>query len=499
MPTGSGENKQQDFKERRSQASRLIDIARVSELFHTPEGVAYACLKINGHREIWATASRTFRENLVRAFYLQTGFAPSSQAVREAIATLEGIARFDGDQHDVHVRVAGDDHRIWLDLANANWEVVEVSNVGWRVISDPPVRFRRAPGMLPLPIPEPGGSMLELRPFINVSSVDAWSLILSWCVSALRPNGPYVILYLLGEQGSAKSSASRVIRDLIDPYRAPLRATPREERDLYVTANNSRLIAFDNVSRLDSWLSDALCRLATGGGFATRMLYTDAEEVLFEAMRPIILNGITEGVSRGDFLERSIMVTLPTITEATRCDEAGFWKAFELARPRILGALLYAVSTALRRVGSIKLAYKPRMADFAIWSTAAESGLGFEPGTFERAYNSNRQAANHLALESKSVSPFILQLVKTTGIWSGTFTELLTELNCLLGRNMPERKPKDWPDNPRKLSADMQRLAPNLRAVGVECTLSEPGRTRTRTVMLRKCDARISAISAASA
>src|SRR5262249_28732422 len=145
------------------------------------------------------------------------------------------------------------------------------------------------------------------------------------CVAALRPTGPYPFLYLLGEQGSAKSSATQIIRDLIDPFKAPLRTTPRDERDLYIAANNGRVIAYDNVSRLEPWLSDALCRLATGGGFSTRTLYTDYEEVLFDMQRPILMNGIEEVANRGDFLERAIMITLPSISESKRKDEATFW------------------------------------------------------------------------------------------------------------------------------------------------------------------------------
>jgi len=483
---GGAEEQEQDCKKRKSQASRLVDIGRISKLFHTPDGVAYACLKINGHREIWATNSKAFRESLVRTYFLQTGSIPNSHAVRDAIATLDGLARFDGAEHEVHVRVAGDDRHIWLDLGNANWEVVEITAAGWRVIANPPVRFRRAAGMLPLPPPEPGGSVSDLKAFLNISDVNTWSLILSWCVSAMRPDGPYPILYLLGEQGSAKSTATRVIRDLIDPFRAPLRAMPRDERDLYIAANNSRVIAFDNVSRLEPWLSDALCRLATGGGFATRTLYTDSDEVLFDTMRPIIMNGIEEAAVRGDFLERSIMVTLPTITDDARWDEASFWESFELARPRILAAILEGVSAALRRYRTMNLQYKPRMADFAIWGTAAETGLGFEPGTFEKAYRTNRQAANDVALEAMPISPYILQLVESTGEWTGTAKELLAELNRVHGGAMPEKKPKGWPETPRKLSADMRRLAPNLRAVGIHYALSNPGHQSRRTITLSK-------------
>src|SRR5207237_3972573 len=116
----------------------------------------------------------------------------------------------------------------------------------------------------------------------------------SWLVATLRPTGPYPILVSHGEQGSAKSTLVRVLRSLVDPNTAALRTTPRDERDLVIAATNGWLIALDNLSHLPDWLSDALCRLATGTGFATRELYTDGEESLFVAQRPIVLDGIEE-------------------------------------------------------------------------------------------------------------------------------------------------------------------------------------------------------------
>ena len=142
-----------------------------------------------------------------------------------------------------------------------------------------------------------------------------------------------------------------------------------------IAASNGWIISFDNLSHVPSWLSDALCLLATGGGFSTRELYTDSEEVLFDAQRPVILNGIEELASRGDLLDRTIVLYLPSISEEKREPESAFWAAFESARPALLGAFLDVVSGALSRLPDIKLPKKPRLADFAVWATAIERPL----------------------------------------------------------------------------------------------------------------------------
>ena len=229
--------------------------------------------------------------------------------------------------------------------------------------------------MLPLPEPVSGGSIDELRGFLNIAEDAPFILIVAWMIGALRPDRSTPHLSLAGEHGSAKTTASRMLRLTIDPNIAPLRCEPRDERDLMIAANNSRILGYDNLSYLPPWLSDALCRLSTGGGFGTRTLYENDEETIFDALRPVVMNGIEEIGTRSDLLDRTIRVVLPAISEDRRRTETELWRAFRQAQPRILGALLDAVSCALRNIESVKLTSIPRMADFAEWVVAAEPAL----------------------------------------------------------------------------------------------------------------------------
>jgi hypothetical protein len=263
-------------------------------LFHSADGTAFADLDINDHRETWPVRAKGFKRWLARQFYEATDGAPSSEALQSALNVIEAKAHFDAPELPVFIRVGGIDGNLYLDLGEENWRAVEISPTGWRVVDNPPVRFRRASGMQPLPIPVSGGSIETLRPFLNVQSDNDFVLVVTCALAALRNRGPYPVIVLSGEQGSAKSTFSAILRSLLDPNTAPLRALPREDRDLFIAANNGHVLAFDNVSGLPSWISDTLCRLATGGGFAVRQLYTDQDEVLFDAARPIILNGIED-------------------------------------------------------------------------------------------------------------------------------------------------------------------------------------------------------------
>src|SRR6185437_6218954 len=171
---------------------------------------------------------------------------------------------FDAPERVTHFRVGGLDGRLYLDLGDETWRAVEIDATGWRVIDNPPVRFRRAAGLQALPAPVAGGSVEALRSFLNVRSDVDFVLVIAWTLACLRNCGPYPVMVLSGEQGSAKSTFSALLRALLDPNTAPLRALPREDRDLFIAASNGHVLAFDNVSGLPAWISDTLCRLATG-------------------------------------------------------------------------------------------------------------------------------------------------------------------------------------------------------------------------------------------
>jgi hypothetical protein len=417
---------------------------------------------------------------------------------------LEGKAVFEGDAFPVYTRLAEHNGAIYLDLGNAIWQAVEITPHGWQVIGTPPVKFRRAAGMLPLPEPVRGGTLAALRPFVNVGSEADWRLLVTWLVATLRPTGPYPVLVVHGEQGSAKSTLGRVLRALVDPNKAALRTTPRDERDLVIAATNGWVIALDNLGHLSKQLSDALCRLATGIGFATRELYTDAEEVIFEAQRPIVLNAIEELATEGDMLSRAIVLYLPAIPEDKRQDEETYWRDFEAVQAQILGALCDIVSTALQRLPSTILSHKPRMADFARWACAAAEACGWTPQDFLDAYQGVREAAYELTLDASPIGPLVREFAARQISWEGTASELLTALETLAqeaptpGGGTPEgvtmqapkagkdvTKQRTWPKNGRALSNALRRLAPTLRAVGVDVAFGrEPDQKRRRIIWL---------------
>jgi hypothetical protein len=417
---------QPEEEESGSQATQLVRLAHDWELFRSPEGDLFATAPTpEGHCATFRLRSRQARDQLSYRYWTSHGKTPRTQALQDALGVLAGQAQHAGREAPVHVRFAELTGTIFLDLGDASWDVVAITGAGWQILpsAQVPVKFRRPRGLLALPRPT-RGSLDALRAFLNVTDT-TWTLIAAWLVQACRPSGPYPILALHGWQGSAKSTTARLLRALIDPNAAPLRKAPKDDRDPIIAATNGWVVALDNLSRIPDWLSDALCRLATGGGFSSRELYSDTDEVILDAQRPVILTGIEELATRADLLDRTLVCGLAAIPDAKRIPERLLWARFEHERAAILGALLDAVACALAREPHVQLERLPRMADFAIWATAAEPALGWAPGAFLRVYAENREQANDLALEAVTVVPHLRALLEAQGEWRGTMSDLL--------------------------------------------------------------------------
>lgn len=470
-----------DAEEKETQAQTLLRLAEGAEFIITSTDDTFALIERKGHREILPLRSKAFRKWLSLLFYDEIDKPPGSQALEDALKMLEALAEPNAIRAEVHVRLAHHGGAIYFDLGSADWKVVEIDQDGWRIVSDPPVFFWRPKGQRAIPEPVADGSLDELRPLVNLPDEAEWILTVAWTVGAFHPEGPYAILCPIAEAGCAKSFLLKLLKNIIDPTRVELRTVPREERDLMIAAHHNWMIAFDNLSGIPPWLSDAICRLATGGGFGTRQLYHDQEEIQFWSKRPVALNGIGDFVTRGDMADRCIFLHPPAITKEKRKEEAELLRDFRKIQPRVLGALLDAVSMALARRNEIILPALPRMADFAKWIVAAEPALPWPEGAFLAAYIRERESATETLLEADTVASAIRQLMEGRLDWTGTATELLDTL----GGYVTERvsKGKQWPDTSQKLGLRLSYASPSLRAVGIEVDRKHSG---GRIISIRK-------------
>jgi len=476
-------------KDKPSQASKLVSFAEGFDLFHSKDGQCYCSVSVDGHLETYRTDSRALSDLLTRDYFNREGKIPASQSLKDALNVINGKALFEGDEREVHIRYASHDGCIYVDLSNEAWQIVKINSHGHEVIEAEqcPVRFTRTKAMLPLPTPLEKGRVDDLRPFLNLKgdSGAAFSLIKAWLVNCMRPDFPFPILILTGEPGTAKSTTTRIFRDLIDPRIMPHRSCPRDERDLMIGAKGSWLSAFDNISNVSDWLSDAFCRISTGGGYATRTLYQNEEETFLPALRPIILNGIGNFANRSDLIDRSIPIELEPISADKRVAEREFFANLEKKRPAIFTGLIQAVSEALKNIDNVKLEKLPRLADFAQWATAAELALGMKSGDFMRAYAESRDSVHSVVIEGSAVGEVIREYCFERGGFDECLLlkDLLEKLRNAAGERSSQ---KSFPKSSKGLRNELQRINPNLRELGIEIAfLGKSGPSASRGASVR--------------
>jgi energy-coupling factor transporter ATP-binding protein EcfA2 len=299
-------------------------------------------------------------------------------------------------------------------------------------------------------------------------------------MAGFMPEGAKPLLVLTGRQGSAKSTTLRMLKKLIDPSGAPLRTLSGSERDLLISAERNHVMAFDNISSLTATMSDALCRLATGSGFATRKLYADAEEFVIEAQALVCLNGIGDFVLRNDLISRSILLDTPEITLTSRKTEAKINSLLETKRPEILGALLMGAHHAFKSYKTTKVANLGRMADFTVWTAAWSRNLiPDQSDMILQMLKDNAKESLAVALNTDAINLPILKLAAKSGPngWSGTPQELLDAIAILVADDSII-KGKWWPKSASELGKRIERIAPGLleQGVTVERTRTSEGR-----------------------
>lgn len=439
--------------EKRSVATQLVDLADTRWHFGiSTEGEAFALPHTGPQVVRMLTGSRSIRAELADLFQETTGKVAGQQALADAVLVLEGRAR----RHEpvpLALRVAYVDGAVWLDLGTLTGEAVKVTAAGWEVVAAPPILFRRTALSGVLPEPATGGDLAELWDLLNVVP-ESRPVLLAWLVAALLPDLPHPIAALVGEQGTGKSTASRMLAGLLDPSPAQLRKPPRDVEGWTTAAAGSWLVGVDNLSTIPAWWSDSLCRAVTGDGDVRRRLYSDADLTVFAFRRVVLLNGIDLGAVRDDLAERLLTVELHRITE--RRYDADLAAAWDDAHPRILGALLDLAAQVLKVLPDVVLTDPPRMADFARILAAVDRITGT---TGLATYG--RLAAD-LAADAVTGDPVLTAITeRVTEPWTGSAAELLE----VLGEPHAEHR-REWPKNARAMTTILRRRAPALRRLG---------------------------------
>lgn len=402
------------------------------------------------------------------AFCVDTaGHLPNGDLSSAAQTYFSHWVRSSGQKVKDYIRVGGKLGDLYLDIGNDANDAWHISASGITKVPGGPthIRMLRGAGMLPLVEPDlsvPASEFPTLLKQFVAADDDAIMLLIAWLLGCLRPEGPYPVLTISGEQGSGKSTILRLMRRIIDPHALDMRTPPEDQRDLQAMVRNSFVLAYDNVSHISNKMSDALCVISTGtGAQGGRALYTNAEESAVRVCRPVAMNGIPDVVERGDLVDRSIHVHLPRIDPKHRRDDSEFWDAFHASHAKLLGSLMNAALIATQNYGNVVLAEKPRMSAFAVWAVAAEKSFGWPEGRLMEVYKHNRSAAESHMLEFHGLASAMLRMMEKQKEFSGTYPDLIGQLEMNIG---PREK---LPQTSHSFAAELRRIRPALERHGL--------------------------------
>ena len=384
-----------------------------------------------------------------------------------AHAEMRGLL---GERQTLCARVAHLGETVLVDAGDDAWGCYEITAGGARYIEAAPVPFVRGRGTIAFPTPQRGRKLVPLLEKILGLDAETAQLLAAWAVCTYCP-GPYLVLVLSGEQGSGKSTVARLLRALTDPCAVPLRLPPRESRDLVVAARASHVVAYDNLSSVAQWLSDALSMIATGGGYEARQLYTDLDEIVVTFKRPILLNGIENPAVSADLLDRSLVVAMKPIDENKRRSEEAIDADLAELGGELVGAVFDAVSGALDNLDKVPVPTWSRMVDATRWALAASPRLGCTRAQLEQTLRSNRGRRDEIVLDASLFAAAVIELAVARRRWQGTTAELKVTLEAETetGKANAGNKDKEtWPQTVQGVTAALARLAPVLRRQGVE-------------------------------
>jgi Domain of unknown function (DUF3854) len=445
---------------------QIVSLAQEkTTIWYSTDEIAYADVMKDGARATYRLDSVAFTRFLRREYHQESGQICTSDTIKTAIDMLSAVAEISEVEMEVFSRVGKFGDRYYLDLGAPDWKAIEYSAEGWKVVSDPPVRFERARKGSPLPTPVGGGNLLNLFEFINAEEED-YPLLTGFLLKCLIPDGTEPILILHGEQGSGKSSAAEVLKRMIDPSTPNLLKNVADVRTVAIHAQKTRILLYDNLSYLSPETSDLMCSMSTGGGHVERALYSNDELTVWSFKRPQILTGIDEIATRGDLLDRSLMIELSPIAGGHYRAETDYWEDFTTCHPALLGALLDTVCAALKIQQNTPKPVGTRMVDFAHIATAADLHLGYAAGAFMARLLENKDRGHEVAIESSPVAIAISRLVRESPgqFWSGSLESLAA---ALIIRVDEDTRRKKWPSTNRLLGREIARVSPNLRGLGI--------------------------------
>lgn len=402
----------------------------------------------------------SMRTRIAAQYEQEFGSSPSNTDLAEMVTVLEGRASYK-PVTNIPMRTARWQDGILLDLGDPTGRAVFIRPGSWSVLDVSPVPFRRTPLVSALPEPERGFKLKDtLYPILNVPADDR-ALIVACALSWLWPDISHPVMYLHGEEGTAKTTMARRLRSLVDPSVAETKRKPGRDEDWEVIVAGQSLVVLDNLSTLPEWLSDAICTAVSGTSDVKRRMYANQDLSVVSLRRSFILTSIKQLIEHGDLVDRSVSFEPFPITQFM--PESKLDRDWTINQPRALGALLDLAASVLAELPSIEADWegRERLADFAQLCAAMDRSVGSR--TLSR-YRAKISEGIQATVETDAFAVHILSLAEQG--WTGSSAQLYATYHGRYDKGTEGA----WPKNPAQVGIRLSRIAALLRKSGIAAT-----------------------------
>jgi len=463
-----------------------IELGRTLTVIKGQNGMAYVVFEHDNQNPVAHKIGSKSFNNLIRLLYSTGGKLLKSQEIKDITDHLSAHADFSGEEKNVWTRVAPIPNGIEIDVCDVNNTRIQVTDEGIKLINKgSKTIFTPNPLAKPMAIPAKEGDLNLLKKYTNLHDVDH-ILFVAWLSYTLAhpktSSSKFVILALLGDQGTGKSLISRhLINALIDPCKIDLQKIPTNAKDLAVAAQFSHVLCFDNVRHITQQMSDTFCIASTGGGISGRALYTDDTQHVNQIHVALALNGIHSFINQSDLAQRCLTLRTRPINEDNRKSEAVMQQDFDSELPKILRGLLDLIVGVFKELPTVTASHPERMIDFVYWLAAMEKVQGVPAGVYQSVYSEKMNDDQLETLMDNTLAARVVEFSETsTGQkWEGTPAELLVQLETSVSTRIVNSK--DWPRNAIALSKRLQSLKASLKSQGICVELSR-GKHRLITI-----------------
>ena len=442
---------------------------RVIEVICDPEGMAYAKLQIAKGKTVLIPVepgSNGEAARYMRRYYNRDySKVPSRPYVNSALDMVIAAADENKSDYPFHLRTGKCNGSILYNL-NSNNQVIRFDRDGsWQITNNTPIEFRTNRFCKPIMMPadEPA-DITSIRYLLNVEDDDL-PLIYAWLTHCLFSDIPYVILNFLGEAGTGKTTAAKMLRMIIDPNEFKTSARSHSIRNLAAFAYHTFVLPVDNISNIAPEMSDFLCGVATGSYDVSRKMRTNYDLAGVKIHNPVLLTSIAPPTVRNDFQSRCLPITLQPLARIV--EEGKLWENFEHIQHSIFKGVVESVATAHSKWNSLDGAgiRWPRMADFAKVGYLAAPCWGLTGDAWLDLYRGKLTEGLHETLDSSPILEPLIVLMRTQKDWTGTSKDLLMELEMLCegAEALNHHTRRDWPKTPQTMSYRLREIATALR------------------------------------